>query len=182
MIELLSLLIHDQVDIHAGALKAALNGASYDGGYYKIAYPMGDVAREKGCCTDVVIRALRNAGIDLQEALSKDIAKRPKAYKHIKKANTDIDHRRVRNLLVYMKKHMMSLGTDFEGDSVCGWMPGDVVLFDTLPRKGPDHIGIVVAETDGGLPLVVNNWTTGYTTRAMDLLSWVDVTHRFRVK
>jgi len=174
--------IPDQVDVHAGALKTALNGAGYDSGYFKISYPMGDVAREVGCCTDVIIRAFRNAGIDLQVKIHDDIEARKKAYPHVKKANANIDHRRVKNMLVYMKKHLAAVDADLEGDDVCRWLPGDVVFFDTLPKKGPDHVGIVTWNLDdSGLPMVVNNWTWGYTTGEMDLLSWVETTHHFRL-
>jgi uncharacterized protein YijF (DUF1287 family) len=175
--------IPDQVDVHVGALKAAINGAGYDSGYFKISYPMGDVERDVGCCTDVIVRALRNAGIDLQVEIKKDIGKRAKAYPHVKKANPDIDHRRVKNMAVYMKKHYLAVDTSLEGDDVCRWLPGDVVFFDTLPKKGPDHVGIVSWNADeSGLPMVINNWTWGYSTGEMDLLSWVDVTHHYRLK
>lgn len=169
--------IPDQVDVHAGALKCALNEASYDSGYQKIPYPMGDVDRELGCCTDVIVRAFRNAGIDLQARMKKDIEKRPKAYPHVKKANPDIDHRRVKNMLIYMRKHLVSVE-----DGECAWLPGDVVFFDTLPKKGPDHVGILTSRVDdSGNPMVINNWTWGYTTGEMDLLGWVDATHHFRL-
>ena len=174
--------IPDQVDVHVGALKTAMNRASYDSGYFKISYPMGDVARDVGCCTDVVVRALRNAGIDLQVKMKKDIEARPKAYPHIKKANPNIDHRRVMNMFVYMKKHALAVDTDLESD-ICHWLPGDLVFFDTLPKKGPDHVGIVAWNLDeGGLPMVINNWTWGYSTGEMDLLSWVEVTHHYRLE
>ena len=54
---------------------------------------------------------------------------------------------------------------------------------DTFPsRPGPDHIGIVSARTDAeGLPLIINNWTDGTVTTEMDLLTFVPVTHRFRL-
>ncbi len=172
--------IPDQADILLGALKAALNGASYDAGFEKIAYPLGDVDPSKGCCTDVVIRAFRNAGMDLQVLIHEDILARPKAYAHVAKPSTHIDHRRVRNLVIYMGKHLASLCTG-AADGSCTFLPGDVVFFDTLPKKGPDHVGIVSWRTNGdGVPLVVNNWTTGTTTSHMDLLSWCPVTHHFR--
>ena len=86
------------------------------------------------------------------------------------------------NMLVYMKKHYLAVDTDLEGD-VCHWLPGDLVFFDTLPKKGPDHVGIVSWSLDeGGLPVVINNWTWGYSTGEMDLLSWVEVTHHYRLK
>ncbi|MCP4680466.1 MAG: DUF1287 domain-containing protein [Deltaproteobacteria bacterium] len=172
--------IPDQVDAAVGALKTALNGAAYDDAYQKIGYPRGDVDRKKGVCTDVIIRALRNAGIDLQSEMQRDIKARPKAYRHISKPNANIDHRRVRNMLVYMKRHFKSLPTDTTDAS--SWLPGDVALFDTLPKNGPDHIGIISPSLgNDGLPLVVNNWTWGSTTGEMDLLSWCPVTHHFRV-
>ncbi len=172
--------VPDQVDIAVGALKTALNGAAYDGAYEKIAYPNGDVDRGKGVCTDVIIRALRNAGIDLQAELQRDIKARPKSYRHIPKPNPNIDHRRVRNMLVYMARHFVSLPTDTADAS--SWLPGDIVLFDTLPKNGPDHIGIVSPNAgNGDLPLVINNWTWGSTTGEMDLLSWCPVTHHFRM-
>lgn len=173
--------IPDQLDVLLGALKAVLNGASYDTGYHRIPFPMGDVPREIGCCSDVVIRALRNAGIDLQTVVQRDIANRPRAYPHVPSPNPSIDHRRVRNLVVYMKKHFRRLDTDVS--SASGWLPGDIVLFDTLPKAGPDHIGVISSTTgDGGLPLVINNWTWGSTTSEMELLSWCPVTHHFRVR
>ncbi len=173
--------VPDQTDILLGALKAAANGAEYDASYHRIPFPGGDVPRSTGCCSDVIIRALRNAGIDLQAVLQGDITRRPKAYPHVKKTNHSIDHRRVKNLVIYMKRHMKKL--DPSVVSPQGWVPGDIVLFDTLPKAGPDHIGIVSWELDeDGLPLVINNWTVGSTTAPMDLLSWCPVTHHFRVK
>ena len=175
--------IPDQVDILAGALKCAINSASFDTGYVKIAYPMGDVARDKGCCTDVIIRALRNAGIDLQKDIYKDIKKRKKAYKHIKKPNTDIDHRRVRNMIVYMKKRFEPITTKLEKEQLASWLPGDIVYFDTMSKAGPDHVGIVSFNADeNGIPMVIDNWYWGSTTKESDLLSWCPVTHHFRLK
>jgi uncharacterized protein YijF (DUF1287 family) len=169
--------IPDQVDIAVGAIKTALNGATYNGAYQKIKFPWGDVSREKGVCTDVIVRALRNAGIDLQEKIHRDITARRRAYPGIVQPNPSIDHRRVANMVPYMKRHMVSLPTDRD------FLPGDIVLFDTLPKRGPDHIGIVSPITGPlGLPLVVNNWTHGATTAPMELLSWCPVTHHFRVK
>ncbi len=174
--------IPDQVDVLVGALKCAINGASYDGGFAKIAYPLGDVDPHKGCCTDVVIRSMRNAGLDLQELIHGDILARPWAYPHVDEPSTHIDHRRVKNMVVYMRKHMDALCTDAM-DATCRFMPGDVVFFDTLAKKGPDHVGIVSWETDdAGLLMVINNWTTGHTTAPMDLLSWCPVTDHLRLK
>lgn len=172
--------IPDSLDILLGAKKVAINGAHYRNTYRVLSYPGGDLPRDEGVCTDVIIRALRNAGIDLQKLVHEDILARPKAYPHVKRPDTNIDHRRVRTLLPYFSAHWESLPTDPRDTSV-PWLPGDICLLDTLPNAGPDHIGIV-SDTLGksGLPLVVNNWTDGYRTQPMDLLDWVPVTHRFR--
>ncbi len=178
--------IHDSVDVARGARKTAINGARYQEGYERLAYPGGDVSREIGVCTDVVVRAMRNAGLDLQALLYEDMKRRPGAYGlGKKKPNRHIDHRRVRRQIVWFKKHLKALPTQFDkaaaGDDV--WLPGDIVFLDTFPNKpGPDHVGIVSDRTTAdGTPLVINNWTYGYHTQDMELLGGIPVTHRFRV-
>ncbi len=175
--------IPDALDVFLGAKKVALNGAAYVGGYVSIEYPNGDVPRDQGVCTDVVVRALRNAGIDLQQLLHDDIASSPRSYPMVKKSDANIDHRRVKTLLPWFKRKWASFGTDPSSTSD-PFRPGDVIFMDTFPsRSGPDHIGIV-SDTmgDSGLPLVINNWTDGSVESEMDLLAFVPVTHRFRVK
>ena len=141
----------------------------------------GDMPRTEGVCTDVVVRALRNAGIDLQKAVHEDAKVRRSAYPGITKPDRNIDHRRVRNLLPYFKRYWTSLPTDPKDASV-PWLPGDVVLLDTMNDPQPEHMGIVSDSlAQSGLPLVINNWTDGTTTAEMDLLSFVPVRHRFRV-
>ena len=167
--------IPNQVDVSLGAVKADLNDASYDGAFQRIGYPNGDVPRSKGVCTDVVIRAFRNAGLDLQQEIHRHIAAHPEAYPNITNPSTHIDHRRVKNMLVYMKSAFRKLPIDGK------FLPGDVVFFDTLPKSGPDHVGIVSSRTgQSGHPLIINNWTDGAVTDAMDLLLFVPVTHHFR--
>jgi uncharacterized protein YijF (DUF1287 family) len=175
--------IPDALDIQIGARKTVLNADAYTGGYYQLPYPMGDVPRSIGVCTDVVIRALRNAGIDLQAEVHRDIARAPHAYPMVKgRGDTNIDHRRVKTILPWFRRHWAArtASVDDAGDPL---RPGDIVFFDTfVTRSGPDHIGIVSDRIGpSGLPLVINNWTDGHVTSEMDLLSWVPVTHRFRV-
>lgn len=175
--------IADPLDVLMGAKKTALNADAYVGGYESLRYPMGDVPRERGVCTDVVVRSLRNAGLDLQAALHQDIARSPRSYPMVKgKGDANIDHRRVKTLLPFLKRHLEShtAALDDAADPV---RPGDLVLFDTFPsRSGPDHIGIVSDRLgDSGRLLVINNWTDGTVTAEMDLLAWVPVTHRFRL-
>ena len=155
----------------------------YDGSYQTLKYPGGDVSRKMGVCTDVIIRSVRNAGLDLQQALHEDIQKRRNAFPMIRRApDANIDQRRVGTLLPYFKKHWEAhtAKLDDESDPL---RPGDIILMDTFPsRSGPDHIGIISAKIgENGLPLVINNWTNGTVTSEMDLLSFVPVLYRFRL-
>ena len=158
---------------------------AYDPAYTQLAYPNGDVPLEKGVCTDVVIRAYRAIGIDLQQRVHEDMGGAFAAYPHawgLARPDANIDHRRVKTILPWFRRHWTahSARVDDAGDPL---RPGDVVFFDTFAtRAGPDHIGIVSDRLGpSGLPLVINNWTDGHVTSEMDLLSWVPVTHRFRV-
>jgi uncharacterized protein YijF (DUF1287 family) len=175
--------IPDPLDVLIGAKKTVLNGAAYTEGYFTISYPMGDVARNIGVCTDVVVRAVRNAGIDLQRELHLDIQRARTAYPMVKgRGNPNIDHRRVLTLLPYFKRHWQARSARLD-DPADPLRPGDVIFMDTFPsRSGPDHIGIV-SDTigDSGLPMVINNWTNGTVTAEMDLLGWVPVLYRFRL-
>ncbi|MET0286771.1 MAG: DUF1287 domain-containing protein [Polyangiales bacterium] len=174
--------IPDPLDVALGALKTALNADRYDGRYQEIGYPNGDVPREIGVCTDVVIRALRNAGFDLQRAVHDDIALAPEAYPMITRANASIDHRRVKSLLPYFQRHFEAHTTRLD-DASDPLRPGDVLFMDTFPdRPGTEHVGMVAdTRAPNGLPHVINNWTNGTRTKPMELLSWVPVTHRFRM-
>ena len=128
---------------------------SYDPAYVRIAYPGGDVPRTEGVCSDTVIRALRNAGIDLQKEVHEDILRARAAYPMVEKVDPSINHRRVRTLLPWFARHFDTLpkGTRY--------LPGDIVFFDTFPSKpGPDHLGVVSdRRAENGQPYVINNWT-----------------------
>lgn len=176
--------IPDPLDVLLGAHKTALNAAAYTSGYLRIPYPGGDVPRTMGVCTDVIIRALRNAGVDLQVELQRDLRRAPRAYPMVKGAgNPSIDHRRVKTILPWFQRHADRRTATLD-DPRDPLRPGDIVFMDTFPsRPGPDHIGIVSDRPGAhGLPLVINNWTEGTVTTEMDLLGWVPVTHRFRLR
>ncbi|HEY5281921.1 MAG TPA: DUF1287 domain-containing protein, partial [Polyangia bacterium] len=168
--------IPDPVDILLGAKKAALLASPYVETSPKLAYPGGDVPTTEGVCTDVVVRALRNAGIDLQKEVFEDAGRAPAAYPAIPKRNPNIDHRRVRNLLVYFGRHWRKV------ERVEDLLPGDVAMLDTFPsRKGVEHIGIVSDKLGkSGRPLIINAWTVGYRTSEMDLLGFVPMPIAFR--
>ena len=81
----------------------------YDPAYVRISYPMGDIPIERGVCTDVVIRALRHQGIDLQQLVHEDMRKNFHLYPNLqkwglKRPDTNIDHRRVFNLQRYFER------------------------------------------------------------------------------
>lgn len=173
--------IPDPLDILIGAKKVALAAAPYRETYRTLSYPGGDVPRDEGVCTDVVVRALRNAGFDLQKLVYEDFRRRPRVYPAIERPDRSIDHRRVRNLVPYFTRHWERLPAD-PRDHASPWLPGDIVFFDTMRGPDPDHLGIVSDRLGpSGLPLIVNSWTTGYASTEMDLLASVPVTHRFRV-
>jgi hypothetical protein len=175
--------VPDQVDVLLGAKKAVLNAATYTEGYVRLRYPGGDVPRATGVCTDVIVRALRNAGYDLQVLQHEDIRRRLRAYPWVTRPDASIDHRRVKNLRVLMEARFRRRPAALERANRPDWLPGDIVLLDTFPAKpGPDHIGILSDRLgDSGWPLVVNNWTVGTRTAELDLLGAIPVTHRFRV-
>jgi uncharacterized protein YijF (DUF1287 family) len=176
----------DALDLLVGAKKTVVNADAYTReaqGYIAMAFPMGDVPRTIGVCTDVVIRAARNAGIDLQKELHDDIRRARAAYPMVKgTGDTNIDQRRVGTLLPYFKRRWESHTSRLD-DPADPLRPGDILLMDTFPsRSGPDHIGIVSDRLDAqGLPLVINNWTEGTVTAEMDLLTFVPVMYRFRL-
>jgi uncharacterized protein YijF (DUF1287 family) len=168
--------IVDRLDILIGAKKLLFNGARYIERYVSIPYPGGDVPRTEGVCSDTVIRALRNAGIDLQKEVHEDILRAPSAYPMVEKVDASINHRRVRTILPWFQRHFQTLPKG------AAFLPGDIVFFDTFPkREGPDHLGVVSDRlSTTGNPLIINNWTDGATDAEMDLLSFVPVTHHFR--
>jgi uncharacterized protein YijF (DUF1287 family) len=178
--------IPDPLDVLIGAKKLVLNADHYTPAaedYISMSYPGGDVPRTIGVCTDVVVRAVRNAGLDLQQALHEDIRRARASYPMVKgSGDPSIDQRRVGTLLPYFKRHWESHSPRFD-DPNDPPRPGDVIFMDTFPdRPGPDHMGIISDRVDdAGLPLVINNWTEGTVTAEMDLAPFVPVLYRFRL-
>ncbi len=129
----------------------------YDPGYYSIGYPGGDVPSDRGVCTDVIIRAYRKLGIDLQKEVHEDMAanfsKYP-PYWGLTRTDTNIDHRRVPNLMIFFKRQGISLPVTA---SPVDYLPGDIVFWDL--GRGISHVGIVVNKrsADGERYLVVHN-------------------------
>jgi len=150
----------------------------YDASYQRLAYPGGDVPAERGVCTDVVIRALRETGIDLQELVHRDMKAAWRAYPHsqwgLKRPDPNIDHRRVPNLAVFFTRHGQSLPVS---KIASDYAPGDIVTWTVPP--GLPHIGLVAdVRTPSGIPLVIHNIGAG--TRMEDRLFAYPITGHYR--
>jgi len=133
----------------------------YDPAYVRIAYPNGDVPADRGVCTDVIIRAYRKVGIDLQKEVHEDMKAHFSKYPKIggaTKTDTNIDHRRVPNLMTFFSRHGETKPiSDKAGD----YLPGDMVCWNL--SGGIRHIGIVVDKksSDGKRYLIVHNIGAG---------------------
>ncbi|ESU27334.1 hypothetical protein FLJC2902T_20380 [Flavobacterium limnosediminis JC2902] len=136
---------------------------TYDPSYIAIKYPNGDVPKDKGVCTDVIIRAYRKLGIDLQKEVHEDMKANFSLYPNLKKwglktTDTNIDHRRVPNLEVFFSRKGKKLrisdnANDYKTGELVTWM-----INDKLP-----HIGIVTNKKspDGKRPMIVHNVGAG---------------------
>ena len=133
----------------------------YDPTYFRIDYPNGDVPANRGVCTDVVIRAYRKVGIDLQRKIHEDMkanfSKYPKKW-GLKSTDRNIDHRRVPNLMAFFGRKGISLSVT---TSAKDYIPGDVVCWNL--GGAVTHIGIVVnrKSVDGARYLIVHNIGSG---------------------
>ena len=128
----------------------------YDPSYVRLEYPRGDVPIDRGVCTDVVIRALRDAlDVDLQKLLHEDMKTAFSEYPSrwgLRKPDRNIDHRRVPNLRCYFERKDYSVGVSQNKQD---YLPGDLVTCDVSNRP---HIMIVSdRKTGGGVPLVIHN-------------------------
>lgn len=149
---------------------------SYDPSYQAIAFPGGDVPLERGVCTDVVIRAYRGIGIDLQLLVNQDMRKEFDAYPHLwgmSRPDPNIDHRRVPNLMVFFARYGQALPISKEARD---YRPGDIVTW-RLPDGRP-HIGLVSDREANGRPLAIHNIGAG--TQVEDILFSFPVTGHYR--
>ncbi len=172
-----------------GARKQLKNPALYTSSasaIIRLDYPNGDIRPDHAVCTDIIVRAFRKAGLDLQALIHEDAVIHPARYKKwIKKPNYHIDHRRTRNLNNYFFSNSKILPNDVASHPKT-FLPGDIVLMDTGIQNGTvfDHIGIIDNSMDGqGFPNVINIWTVGYRTASMDLLGngYPDIVGHFRL-
>ena len=153
--------------LSAAAIELCNDVVTYDPSYYTIKYPNGDVPKGSGVCTDVVIRAYRKLGIDLQKEVHLDMKANFNLYPKnwgLKHTDKNIDHRRVPNLMVFFKrfgkeKPITNNSYDYKaGDIVCWNLGGGIT-----------HIGIVVNKksADGNRNMIVHNIGNGQVMEDM---------------
>ncbi len=130
---------------------------TYTSSYFSIEYPNGDIPSNKGVCTDVIIRAYRKLGIDLQKEVHEDMknnfSKYPKFWR-LTRPDKNIDHRRVPNLMTFFSRYGKVKPITNKAED---YLPGDIVCWEL--RAGVTHIGIVVNKksSDGKRYLIVHN-------------------------
>lgn len=165
-------------ELVAAARAQTLLPVRYDGSYVRLAYPMGDVPADRGVCTDVIIRAYRAIGIDLQVKVHEDMRANFALYPPLwglTRPDPNIDHRRVPNLQKFLERAGARVPSS--GGSA-GFRPGDLVTW-RLPGNLP-HIGIVSDRRDPatGTPLIIHNIGAGPVED--DILHAYPVTGHYR--
>ena len=147
--------------LSSAAIELTKQNVVYDPSYFTIDYPNGDVPANKGVCTDVVIRAYRKMGIDLQKEVHEDMKANFQKYPNnwgLSKPDKNIDHRRVPNLMVFFSRHGQIKSIT---DRATDYIPGDIVCWNL--GGGITHIGIVVNKrsVDTKRYLIVHNIGAG---------------------
>lgn len=139
--------IDDYTDILEGAKLEAENHPTHKSAYYQGGYPPDD----EGVCTDVIWRALKNAGYSLKDMIDEDIKNNVELYPRVEgKPDPNIDFRRVPNLMVYFERNHISLTIDL--NEIEEWQPGDIVVFET------NHVGIISDKrNERGIPYIIHN-------------------------
>ncbi|ADV48746.1 protein of unknown function DUF1287 [Cellulophaga algicola DSM 14237] len=146
-----------KIVLSEAAIELTKQEVTYDPSYFSIDYPNGDVPSDKGVCTDVIIRAYRKVGIDLQKEVHVDMKSNFSAYPKLwglKTTDRNIDHRRVPNLMTYFKR----IGAEKPiSDKAEDYVTGDIVCWNL--NGALTHIGIVVDKKskDGKRNLIVHN-------------------------
>ena len=169
-----------QENLISAAIERTRQNVSYDGSYFSISYPNGDVPSNVGVCTDVIIRTYRSLGVDLQVLVHEDMAGNFQDYPSeriwgLTKTDKNIDHRRVPNLQTFFQRNGEVLPISTQAKD---YSPGDIVSW-MLPGNLP-HIGIVTnkySEVTGN-PLIVHNIGSGPSLD--DMLFTYDITGHYR--
>lgn len=161
-------------------VESALNQTSvtryYDPAYVKLAYPGGDPPADRGVCADVIVRAFRNAGVDLQKEIHEDMKSHFSAYPNkwgARRPDTNIDHRRVPNLMTYFGRMGKAIPIS---QSSADYKPGDVVAWQLSGEI--THIGIVSNALSGSPRRYLMVHNIGEGARLEDVLfSWKIIGH-----
>jgi len=144
--------VNDTDDIIAGARAEVDRKPLYHSEYHAGGYP----PETEGVCTDVIWRAFKDAGYDLRNMIDQDIRQNRANYPQISTRDSNIDFRRVPNLISFFKKHGKILTTEIvprDPDSLNQWQPGDLVTF-----TNPNHIAILSDKRNAdGIPLLLHN-------------------------
>jgi len=152
---------------------------SYDPAYKKLSYPGGDVPRETGVCSDVVIRAFRGLKIDLQKEVHEDMTQAFDQYPRkwgLAHSDANIDHRRVPNLMTYFQRKGWAVPVS---KKPADFHPGDVVAWNL--GGNVTHIGIVSDRSSrGGTRLVIHN--IGQGAAEEDILFRYEIIGHYRPK
>ena len=152
---------------------------SYDPAYTSLEYPGGDVPLDRGVCSDVAVRAFRALGIDLQKQVHLDMKSAFSVYPKnwgLRRADANIDHRRVLNLMTFFKRRGKSLPVTKDA---ADYQPGDLVTC-IVPKNLP-HIMIVsdqVSPLDRSRRLIIHN--IGQGARAEDRLFEFELNGHYR--
>jgi hypothetical protein len=164
----------------AAAIERTHHSARYVSSYVRIPYPGGDVPADTGVCTDEIIRSYRALGIDLQKEVHEDMAQNFDAYPNKQRwmlahPDSNIDHRRVPNLMVFFSRKGEVLPNTSRGDD---YAPGEIVTWDL--GGGVPHIGIVVDRRSAqtGRYMVVHN--IGQGPKMEDVLFHWKITGHYR--
>ncbi len=165
----------------AAAVERTKHDVVYDAAYRRIAYPMGDVAPDRGVCTDLVVRAFRAIGFDLQQLVHEDMTAAFAAYPAhwgMTGPDSNIDHRRVPNLETFFARMGARLP---RSDDPADYRPGDIVAWNLRADAGwLPHIGIVTDRiAPSGRPMIAHNIGAGPELEDV-LFDW-KITGRYRV-
>lgn len=149
------------LELSSAAIELTKHKVVYDPSYVTLSYPNGDVSEDKGVCTDVVIRAYRKLGIDLQKEVHEDMKENFHLYPKIwglTKPDKNIDHRRVPNLMKFFERQGNILPIT---EKAADYKPGDIVCWNLCGSI--THIGIVVNKKslDDKRPMIVHNIGAG---------------------
>ncbi len=160
--------ICDMDDIVQGARNEVFNKTKYQSTYYEGGYP----PMWEGVCTDVVWRALKNAGYDLKSNMDKDILEHTEDYRNgVKAPDPNIDFRRVKNQIVFFEKYGESLTREvkpYDKNNLYQWQPGDIVVLNKT-----EHVAIVSDKRrKDGVPYIIHNASTFAVEEENILLKW----------